>query len=365
MAIKVRLPYNTTTGVVPTATNFTTGEVAVNTVDAKLWVKHSDGTMKLITATGAQGSIGPQGSTGPQGTTGPQGVIGTQGPVGFTGPQGTTGPQGVIGTQGPVGFAGLLGFQGPQGGVGATGPTGSTGPTGAPGATGPTGGGGAPGAIGFAGPTGPTGPTGAQGAPGPNVPAPVGVSCATGTGSCFLPDAQVLMADFTYRNIVDVKVGDLMWSVNGPTPCVKEYETTLGDREMVTFDDESSLFSSEHLHWTKTKESTWWWSWNYNHWKREVDLGITVGLEDNVSIKNHSDKSDHMFAHINGWKRVVPMAIKKPEYTPDLKLYLSETGNGEPIVVNGYLVAGATNGFKFDYAKIDWDKIVEQLKESK
>jgi hypothetical protein len=173
------------------------------------------------------------------------------------------------------------------------------------------------------------------------------------------------MADFTYRNIVDVKVGDLMWSVNGPTSCVKEYVTTLGHREMVTFNDGSSIWSSEHLHWTNNNGAHWWWSWNYNHWKEEVDLGITVGLEDNVSIKNHSDKSDHMFAHINGWKRVVPMAIKKPEYTPDLKLYLSETGNGEPIVVNGYLVAGATNGFKFDYAKIDWDKIVEQLKESK
>jgi len=64
MAIKIRLPYNTTSGVTPTATNLITGEMAVNTADAKLWVKHSNGSLVLITA---PGPTGPQGPTGPRG----------------------------------------------------------------------------------------------------------------------------------------------------------------------------------------------------------------------------------------------------------------------------------------------------------
>lgn len=343
MAIKIRLPYNTTSGVTPTAGNLLTGEIAVNTADAKLWVKHSDGSLKLITKTGSQGS---QGATGSQGSPGPQGLTGATGPTGFggaVGPQGSQGSQGSQGTQGPQGAAGA---QGPQGALGPQGPVGLQGAVGAT-------------VTGARGPQGPQGRTGAQG---PNVPAPVGVGGCVGTGTCFLPDAKVLMADFTWKAMIDVKVGDMMWSINGPTPCIKEYETTLGDREMVEFDDGSSIFSSEHLHWTKTKDSTWWWSWNYYHWQREVDWGMTVGLPDNLSIKKHSDKSNHSFAHIKGWKQVTPKAVKKPEYTPDLKLYLSMTGDGEPIVVNGYLVAGGTDGFKFDYEKIDWDNIIDQLR---
>ena len=44
MAIKIRLPYSNTSGITPTVADLITGEIAVNTADAKLWVKHSDGT---------------------------------------------------------------------------------------------------------------------------------------------------------------------------------------------------------------------------------------------------------------------------------------------------------------------------------
>ena len=58
MAIKIRIPYNTTTGVTPTASNLLTGELAVNTADANMWVKHSNGSLVLITTPGPPGPPG-------------------------------------------------------------------------------------------------------------------------------------------------------------------------------------------------------------------------------------------------------------------------------------------------------------------
>jgi len=65
MAIKIRIPYSTTSGSVPTASNFLTGELAVNTADAKMWVKHSNGSLVLISTPGPTGPAGPPGPTGP------------------------------------------------------------------------------------------------------------------------------------------------------------------------------------------------------------------------------------------------------------------------------------------------------------
>jgi len=65
MAIKIRLPYSNTTGTTPTASKYLTGEMMVNTADAKLWVKHSNGSLVLITAQGPTGPAGPAGPTGP------------------------------------------------------------------------------------------------------------------------------------------------------------------------------------------------------------------------------------------------------------------------------------------------------------
>ena len=71
MAIKIRLPYNTTSGVVPSAANLQIGELAVNTADGKLYSKHSNGTVVLIATVGATGPTGNTGPTGATGVTGP------------------------------------------------------------------------------------------------------------------------------------------------------------------------------------------------------------------------------------------------------------------------------------------------------
>jgi hypothetical protein len=173
MAIKIRLPYNTSTGVLPTAGNLITGELVVNTADAKLYSKNAAGAIVQITTTGLQGPTGLTGSQGPQGSQGSQGsqgLTGFQGPQGYTGvqgPQGSQGTQGPQGTaQGPQGFGGSQGVQGAQGPTGAQGPQGFLGFQGFTGTQGPQGLQG-PTATAVTGPTGLTGPTGFPGPPGP------------------------------------------------------------------------------------------------------------------------------------------------------------------------------------------------------
>jgi hypothetical protein len=64
MAIKIRLPYNTTAAAVPTASNMLVGELVVNTADGKLYTKHSNGTVVLVNTVGPTGPKGPPGPTG-------------------------------------------------------------------------------------------------------------------------------------------------------------------------------------------------------------------------------------------------------------------------------------------------------------
>lgn len=165
MAIKIRLPYNTSSGVLPTAGNLILGELAVNTADGNLFTKNSGGSVVQINATGPQGFQGAQGTQGAQGAQGSQG---TQGAQGFQGPQGFTGPQGAQGAQGftgPQGAQGVSGPQGAQGSQGAQGAQGTRGPQGAQGFQGAQGRGpqGFQGAQGFQGPQGFKGPTGPPG----------------------------------------------------------------------------------------------------------------------------------------------------------------------------------------------------------
>jgi len=150
MAIKIRLPYNTTSGAIPTATNLVLGELAVNTADGKLFTKNSGGSTVQINTTGLQG---PQGASGTLGSPGTQGSQGVAGPQGFAGNTGATGPTGFTGAPGPTGSTGSQGPQGVAGPTGAPGPAGAQGPQGSQGPTGSP------------GPQGPQGPTGYTGSP--------------------------------------------------------------------------------------------------------------------------------------------------------------------------------------------------------
>jgi len=176
--------------------------------------------------------------------------------------------------------------------------------------------------------------------------------------TCFPAGSQVLMADLTWKNIESVQVGELMYSVDGPAECVKEYVTTLGNRRMITFADQSIFWSEEHAFWTRENDRDWWWSYNADRWRGEVERGVIGGLLDNNSIR--TGEIEQEYAHVNGWRRQKSQ-VAVGMYSENFPLYVPLT-NGEPIVVNGYLVGAGVNEHAFDYTKIDWDKIIAQYK---
>ena len=399
MAIKVRLPYSTTTGITPTAINLLTGELAVNTVDAKLWVKHSDGTLKLITAAGSTGSQGAQGTQGPTGNAGPlgfpgpaggagiqgpqgaqgaaqgpQGFTGRLGPIGSTGPLGGTGAQGTQGPQGPQGpqslTSGAVGFPGPVGGagsVGTQGPQGAQGPTGFTGRTGFPGLAGGPGLLGITGPAGglgPQGPQGPQGFQGVATPAPVGV-CSGGT--CFLGSSYTIMADGTRKMMRDVRVGDQLMGAFGEANQVLALEDLiLGDRPMFVI-NYTHHTSGDHPHVTPDRKFVAiepgeafkeWGQW-YNC---ELADGSFVMLN-NHGFDNPEEKVKEMnigdsLQTIDGVRSVE--CIDSYYLPPDTKLYNFVMSGSHTYSADGYFVTGWPRDDDFDY--VQWKQIGETSK---
>lgn len=67
MAIKIKLASNSTFGITPSNAyrdQMQTGEVVINTADGKMWTKHSNGALVLMTLTGPTGPVGPPGPPG-------------------------------------------------------------------------------------------------------------------------------------------------------------------------------------------------------------------------------------------------------------------------------------------------------------
>jgi len=188
----------------------------------------------------------------------------------------------------------------------------------------------------------------------PNVLHGVIPSVGGDLGTCFVAGSLVLMADMSWKAIEDVSVGEMMYSVDGPVACIRQHVTRLGNRKMITFDDESLFWSEEHAFWTRLNDKEWWWSYNANQWRWEVEVGMIGGLLDNNSIRNGELLIE--YAHLDGWKLKKSKVANGDfnEYTP---LYVPIT-DGAPIVVNGYLVGAAVNEYNFDYKKIEWNGVL-------
>lgn len=176
-------------------------------------------------------------------------------------------------------------------------------------------------------------------------------------GSCFPAGTRVLMADGSTKNMEDIKPGDLMMTIGGEAvECLIMETPVLGNRKMIEFEDKSFMWSDEHLFWTRkvdTKEQ-WWWSFNPETWRGEVEAGVVVGLYDNDSLFTGENVE---YATVDGWKSVKAQETAE-EYDFYTQLYLPKT-DGRPIIVNGYLVTGGTNEWTYDYTQINWTKLTQ------
>lgn len=93
MAVVIKLKRRTADATAPTTSDLAKNEVAANTVGAKLYVNHDDGTPSgAVKQVLLAGDAGPTGGAGPTGPTGPSGPSGPGGPPGPPGPPGPSCP---------------------------------------------------------------------------------------------------------------------------------------------------------------------------------------------------------------------------------------------------------------------------------
>jgi len=162
-----------------------------------------------------------------------------------------------------------------------------------------------------------------------------------------------LMYNKEWKNIENVKIGEYLLSINGPTLVESLDNVKLGHRKMLTFEDDRSFkWSEEHLLWAKYIKE-WWWCFNTHTWRKEVENGYVKGLKDNFSLM--TGDNGFSFAHINGWVNRKVVEDFSSDWNTETPLYLPIT-DGSPIIVDGYLVTAGTDEKRFDYNKINWDR---------
>ena len=75
---------------------------------------------------------------------------------------------------------------------------------------------------------------------------------------CFDPNAKVLMADFTYKRIVDIKEGEKVIGADGfINTVIRIKKTTVQERKMVKFRDTDFYATADHLFLTDKGWKTW------------------------------------------------------------------------------------------------------------
>jgi len=184
-------------------------------------------------------------------------------------------------------------------------------------------------------------------------------SYCAGCCSCFLAGTPVLAYDpetkqAFWKPVETFEVGDYVISADKGIPVrIKKIDTPiLADRKIYGFTDGSLKWSSEHPFWTiNNSGKEWWWTVDPAIWRREIDLGETVGLKDNYSIRSGKD---FKFATLNGFET---KDFKMFEgYDPTTPLYFPVAENGVPIIVAGYVSTGGTDEFSYgDYTTFKWD----------
>ena len=155
----------------------------------------------------------------------------------------------------------------------------------------------------------------------------------TGMGSCFIAGTKVTMADGTFKNIEDVKVGDKVKGHKGNNEVIKLDPTLLGDRKLYSFNDnEHYFFTSEHPFMTeegwksikpeKTKERDG--VELYEQLKGELKVGDKL-VTDNGSIEITDIKSKEM-------------------NSPEMPLYNFNISNDNSYIADDYVVHNKGGG---------------------
>jgi len=149
----------------------------------------------------------------------------------------------------------------------------------------------------------------------------------TGMGSCFIAGTKVTMADSTFKNIEDVKVGDKVKGHKGNNEVIKLDPTLLGDRKLYSFNDnEHYFFTSEHPFMTEEG-----WKSIKPEKTKERD-----GVELYEQLKGELKVGDKLVTD-NGSIEITDIKSKEIN-SPEMPLYNFNISNDNSYIADDYVV---------------------------
>ena len=149
----------------------------------------------------------------------------------------------------------------------------------------------------------------------------------TGMGSCFIAGTKVTMADGTFKNIEDIKVGDKVKGHKEDNIVIKLDPTLLGDRKLYSFNDnEHYFFTSEHPFMTEEG-----WKSIKPEKTKERD-----GVELYDQLKGDLKVGDKLVTD-NGPIKVTDIKSKEMN-NPEMPLYNFNVSNDNSYIADDYVV---------------------------
>ena len=162
------------------------------------------------------------------------------------------------------------------------------------------------------------------------------------------------MADRTWRDIEDVEVGEEVIGIDGLPNLVCKIEMPyLQGRALVNFEDGSLPTSAEHTVWSRKDGQEWFSSRDCKELAKEALMGLGADL---VRAPFDNDAWEPMeYAHVNGFKKRLTYRM---EAAPSTQLYQLVCNRSKTYIVNGWVVGSVPDDRTFDYAQIQWEKVV-------
>lgn len=185
-------------------------------------------------------------------------------------------------------------------------------------------------------------------------------NCDCDGGSCFVAGTLVLMVDFTWKPIEDIKPGDKVIGIDGKiNTVIFPYSVKLGNkRSIIKFRDNSLIWSAEHLLWVRNENGEeYWGTHDYHQYLREKGLYNVDGIE--VYYKGLTKKEPFIiykeveYAHLSGWKK--QDVIIDRSFDENTLIYSMNVDGSHTYIVNGYVATGFVCDEDYDYLKIKWE----------
>lgn len=165
--------------------------------------------------------------------------------------------------------------------------------------------------------------------------------CNCSSGSCLPGYIHVLMADGTWKQIVELAAGDQLRSVGRNATVLGVDMHALGDRQLLSYGD--IQFTEEHPFWARLDGVQAFGTNNTTLLAAEIADGTLGDRTPRLLLTG-----DYEVAHMNGWMRNRASVL---ETNPEMPVYLVRTG-GLPVIANGYLVG---MDFGAEHTTFNWE----------